>query len=223
MIRAVIFDMDGLMLDTEPLYQLSWKQAAAESGFTLTHEMHLRLTGKKRADSESLLRDEFGPEFSVERFRTACRKFEDSVFSTGPAPKKPGLDGLLMLLETWQIPKAVATSSERRRAVSQLEKTGLYNRFNAVVAGDEVANGKPAPDIFLLAAQRLGIAASACLVLEDSEPGVIAARRAGMLVYLVPDFKPASAAAEKIASATFDSLGAVALHLERENAFRQAD
>jgi beta-phosphoglucomutase-like phosphatase (HAD superfamily) len=110
--------------------------------------------------------------------------------------------------------KAVATSSQRGIAVPYLAATDLLDRFDVVATGDEVANGKPAPDLFLLAAQRLGIDPGTCLVLEDAEPGVIAAHRARMQVYMVPDPQPSSPTTERLANGIFDSLAVVARHLE---------
>jgi HAD superfamily hydrolase (TIGR01509 family) len=213
-IRAAIFDMDGLMLDTEPSYRKAWQKAAAECGYDLSDEAYTPLIGQRTADAETLLRTYFGEKFPLDVFRVACQKFEELAFSNGPFPKKPGLLELLALLDSWNIPKAVATSTKRRRAVPQLTAAALLDRFDVVVTGDEVANGKPAPDIFLLAAARLSVENSNCLVFEDSEAGVLAAHRAGMPVYLVPDLNPPSPEAKQAATATFDSLSAVARHLE---------
>lgn len=146
-------------------------------------------------------------------FRQRCQNLE-AVFEGTAVPKKPGLDELLALLDSRHIPKAVATSTRRKIAVTQLAANGLLDRFDAIATGDEVANGKPAPDLFLLAAQRLGADPAACLVLEDAEPGVIAAHRAGMQVYMVPDLQPVSSTTERLAAGVFRSLVAVAKHLE---------
>jgi HAD superfamily hydrolase (TIGR01509 family) len=205
-ICAVIFDMDGLMLDTEPLYKVAWQRAAIECGYSISEELYFDLIGRSRVDGENILLRAFGPGFSVETFRTACGKCEADVFAEGLPAKKPGLDDLLALLDSRSIPKAVATSTERRQAADQLGGLNLLDRFNVIAAGDEVLNGKPSPDLFLLAAHRLGIEPSRCLVLEDSEAGVLAAHRAGMQVYVVPDLKPPSSVVEAMTHGRFDSL-----------------
>ena len=112
------------------------------------------------------------------------------------------------------MPKAVATSTRREISLPELTKTNLLPRFRTVATGDEVTYGKPAPDLFLLAAKRLGADPSRCLVLEDAEPGVLGARRAGMQVYMVPDLQVPSARAQQEATAIFGSLYEVATHLK---------
>jgi len=213
-IAAVIFDMDGLMLDTEPLYRHAWQQAAIECGRTVSDALYSRLIGLRTEDAERILRAEFGPDFQFDAYRATYLRWEKKIFSAAPPPKKPGLDELLAFLESRQIPKAVATSTYRELAEPRLVSTGLLPRFSALVTGDEAANGKPAPDLFLLAARRLRAEPSACLVLEDAEPGVLAARAASMQVYFVPDMNPPTAKVKELAAAIFDSLFAVAGHLE---------
>jgi HAD superfamily hydrolase (TIGR01509 family) len=212
-IKAVIFDMDGLMLDSEPLYRAACQQAAAEWGYAISDAVHSRLIGRNAADTEQLLLDEFGPGFPIDVYRDTYQRFK-AAFVSGPLPKKYGLDELLALLDSRRVPKAVATSSPREIAVPYLAATDLLDRFDVVATGDEVTNGKPAPDLFLLAAQRLRINPATCLVLEDAEAGVIAAHHAGMQVYMVPDLQPSSPTTERLANGIFDSLAVVARHLE---------
>jgi HAD superfamily hydrolase (TIGR01509 family) len=208
--------MDGLLLDTEPLYRAAWETACAEFGYTLTHELYARLAGRNREDAERMLAAEFAPQFPMEPFKAAVRVREQAEFSKGPIPIKPGVDKLLEVLQERRIPRAVATSSEESRATKSLATAGILSQFDALATGDQVARGKPAPDIFLLAAKRLGVPSADCLVLEDAEPGVRAARVAGMAVYLVPDVIPPSPEGANLATRIFRSLHDVALDLERE-------
>jgi HAD superfamily hydrolase (TIGR01509 family) len=212
--RAVIFDMDGLMLDTEPIYKIAWQIAAIECGHPISDALYFDLIGRTRVDGENILRVAFGPDFSLEIFRAACERCEAAAFGEGLPSMKPGLVSLLDFLESREVPKAVATSTDRQQATYQLGGLGLLDRFNVVATGDEVGNGKPLPDLFLLTAERLGIEPADCLVLEDSEAGILAAHRAGMQVYLVPDLKPPSAAVEGLA-VRFDSLAGVEMVLRR--------
>lgn len=214
-IRAVIFDMDGLMLDTEPSYKIAWQRAGIECGFPISEELYFDLIGRTRVDGENILYREFGPGFPVDAFRAACGRCEAAVFAAGLPPKKAGLDELLALLDANRIPRAVATSTERHLAEGQLGGLGMSDLFSVLATGDEVRNGKPAPDLFLLAAARLGIEPSGCLVLEDSAAGVTAAHRAGMQVYLIPDLKPPSPEVAALAQGEFGSLIEVEKHLRR--------
>ncbi len=99
-IRAVIFDMDGLMLDTEPLYQLAWQRAAAECGHPIGEALYSDPIGRSRTDGEKILRAAFGPGFSLEAFRAACRRCEAAVFEEGLPAKKPGL--LRPIVSSWR-------------------------------------------------------------------------------------------------------------------------
>lgn len=212
-IHAVIFDMDGLMLDTEPRYRASWLKALAEYGYTFTPEDYLSLVGLKRLDAIQVLVHIFGPGFPAVPFEATSRKYESEAMASPPLERKPGLDGLLAFLESQKIPLAVATSTERSEAVPRLATAGLLDHFGVLATGDEVRCGKPAPDLFRLAASRLGVEPRFCLTLEDSEPGITAAHAAGTQVYMVPDLKPPSAEAKRIADGIYPTLADVTQHL----------
>jgi HAD superfamily hydrolase (TIGR01509 family) len=191
---AVIFDMDGLMLDTESVGQRAWESVAAahDTGFDLS--LCQSMIGRDRADCVALLASHYGSEQRAESLMAAWITSYDAISGVEAIARKSGLDELLDLLDAHRIPKAVATSTRRERAQAKLARTNLLHRFDALVGGDEVARGKPAPDIFIAAATRLGAARSGCIVLEDSEPGVIAAFAAGMTPIMVPDLHPPSEA-----------------------------
>jgi len=186
--RAVIFDMDGLLLDSEPLYRVTWQTAAADLGFPIDDVLYERFVGRGNVEAEQILREHFGDVFPLDEFHKRwSRDFDEHVTSIA---RKPGAMELLDLLEHRGIPKALATSSPLVLALRCLGD--LASRFTALAFGDEVTHSKPAPDLFLLASERLGIAPAECLVLEDSEAGVRAARAAGMDVIMVPDLVPPS-------------------------------
>lgn len=208
-IGAIVFDMDGLMLDTEAIALPVYIRAASECGFAMDDALFRRLVGRTWTDTEALLCEAFGPAFCCAEFAERCSLAWTQAIEGGIS-HKPGLGRLLDLLDSHRFPRAVATSTAREPALRTLELTGLLGRFEHLVTGDEVERGKPAPDIFLLAAQRLALAPERCLVLEDSHAGVRAAHAAGCPVIMVPDLLPPTPEIEAIALEVLPSLDAVA-------------
>lgn len=208
-IAAVVFDMDGLMLDTEPLYQAAWQQATAELGCELTDAAYLRLVGLREEESELELVAEFGDGFPLDAFRARWPEIFRAGVDTEGIVVKDGLVELLAFVEQRGLMMAVATSSHRHYAELSLRRSGLDIRFAVVVTGDESARAKPAPDIYLEAARRLGVTPSQCIAIEDSDHGILAAHAAGMVPLLVPDLKPPSPAAVAAAHRVLPSLRAV--------------
>lgn len=210
---AVIFDMDGLMLDTERLAPRAWVEAAAALDVEFDLALTQPMVGRNFRDCQAIIVDRYGDDYPTAELMHAWHAAYDAIVAREGIAVKPGLLDLLAWLEDEGIPKAVATSTRRDRALAKLELTALAPRFAALVGGDEVARGKPAPDIFLAAAQRLGAAPLRCLVLEDSEPGVRAALAAGMTPIMVPDLHAPSADLAALAPLVLDSLAQVAAHL----------
>jgi HAD superfamily hydrolase (TIGR01509 family) len=185
--RAVIFDMDGLMLDTESLGPRTWRDAATAVGVDFDLDLLPQMIGRNYRDCRAMLREHYGPTYPVEQLTAACLTAFDAIVARDGIAQKPGLGELIDWLEAENVARAVATSTRRDRAQAHLAQQGLLARFAALVGGNEVEQGKPAPDIFLLAAARLDVAAADCVVLEDSEPGMHAALSAGMMPIMVPD------------------------------------
>jgi len=205
-ITAVVFDMDGLMLDTEPLYKAAWQQGCAELGFDLDESSYSTFIGRRTVDCERELVKRFGLGFPMPRFRTRCAELWRLSAQTRGISTKPGLLALLEFVEAQGLARAIATSSDAADAAFSLRRAGLSGRFETVVTGDQIAHSKPAPDIYLEAARRLGRHPSECVALEDSDAGIIAARAAGMVTLCVPDAKPPSEAAARAASHVLGSL-----------------
>jgi HAD superfamily hydrolase (TIGR01509 family) len=184
---AMVFDMDGLMLDTERIAPRCWSEAATALGVNFDTALMPAMIGRNSRDSRQYVLDHYGDDFPVDALMLQARARFDAIVEREGITVKPGLHALLEWLETLGILRAVATSTRRDRAQVHLQHCALLSRFHTLVGGDEVARGKPAPDIFLLAAERLNVEPSNCIVLEDSEPGVRGALAAGMIPIMVPD------------------------------------
>ncbi len=202
----MVFDMDGLMLDTEPLYRSASRSAAAELGYDFSDALYASLIGRAAADVEAGIVAALGAAFPLAEFRAGWLRHWELLVDAGGIALKPGLPDLLDALAAAGIPAAVATSTHRERAHFSLRAAGLGGRFDVIVSGDQVTRGKPAPDIYLESAARLGVGPRDCVALEDSEAGIVAAAAAGMHALLVPDLALPSAAAIAAAREIFDTL-----------------
>ena len=205
-VTALVLDMDGLMLDTEPIYRTAWQRAAAELGYEITDHAYEAFIGRRTEDAERELAKRTGPTFAIDRFRVRWPVVWHERAAAGIA-QRPGLDVLLDFATRRGLPLAIATSTHRTLTELTLRAGGLDARhFVAIVTGDQIADGKPAPDIYLEAARRLAVPPAACVALEDSDAGVLSASRAGMTALMVPDMKPPSAEATAAAFRILRSL-----------------
>ena len=184
---AVILDLDGLMLDTEILEFRAWQRAAAEFGWPMPDEQYLRLIGQTKQDAQAALAALWEAQPGALGSLETIRERAASYASTATVTVKAGLLDLLRWAEREQVPVAVGSSSARTTIIARLGQAGLGQALPVIAAGDEVAHGKPAPDVFLLAAERLGCEPQSCVVIEDSDHGIAAAAAAGMTPFLVPD------------------------------------
>jgi len=184
--EAVVFDMDGLLFDTETLYRDAIMAAAAEDGIAMTLEVFQGLLGSPWPANRQSLLDHFGADFPVDALRDGWMRHFAALVETRLA-LKPGVAELLDTLDALGIRRAIATSSRHRDVARYLEAHRLQGRFHAVIAHGDYAAGKPAPDPFLRAAERLGADPAACLALEDSFNGIRSAAAAGMVAVMVPD------------------------------------
>lgn len=185
--QAVIFDMDGLLLDSERIALAYFAQAAQEIGAPWSEALGLDMVGRTPQDSDAMLRKAFGEDYPLDGLRERFDALYEAAIHSGSIPLKPFVRELLAYLGAASIPCAVATSTHRIRAEAKLSRCHLRESFQILACGDEVVRGKPAPDIFELAAARLGVEPGKCLALEDSNAGVRAAVSANMTAVMVPD------------------------------------
>ena len=186
-IAAVLFDMDGLVLDTEKLYTRFWQEAANALGYPMTKEQALGMRSLNRGVGLAKMQSYFGTDVDYEGIRNKRIEMMDAFVEKEGVTLKPGIHELLAYLKECRIKTAIATSSPIERTVLYLTSVGLQNSFDELVSGYMVEKGKPEPDIYLYAAERLGVKPENCMVLEDSPAGILAAHRAGCIPVMVPD------------------------------------
>jgi HAD superfamily hydrolase (TIGR01509 family) len=208
-IEAVVFDMDGLILDTETIYREVMMEAAGAHGAELPDAVFLAMVGLPADSSRLVALDHFGEDFPYEPWIGRVSELAHARLADG-APLKAGVVELLDRLDALGLPRAIATSSSRAGVERHLRPAGLLDRFHAVVAAGDYAKGKPHPDPFLAAATRLGVRPERCVALEDSHNGVRAAHAAGMMTVMVPDLLPATDEMRALAMMVLGSLHEVA-------------
>ena len=184
--KGAIFDQDGLLFDTEVIFEQSWIKAGEEVGLPVTLELTHRLSGCGKKELAAIISNEFQDVDAEAMVEQAHRLAADTQLAMKPI-MKPGVREILGFCRKHGIRTAIASSSMRHLVDHNLEVTGLAEFFDAIVTGRDVVNGKPAPDIFLLAADRIGVPPSECVVFEDAFPGIRAAHAAGCRPVMIPD------------------------------------
>jgi len=187
MIKAVIFDVDGTLLNTERIYMQAWKQAGKAAGFDISDDVLLRTRAIQRSDAMKIFQDALGPTFRYEAVQPIRTEIAEALIAASDDLLMPGVTQTLEYLHNHGFPIAVASSTSREKTVSHLAHAGLLQYFDAVVGGDMVQKGKPNPDILLKAAQLLGVDPQDCMVVEDTPAGIRAAVSANIKAVLIPD------------------------------------
>ena len=187
-LRGVLFDMDGVVIDTEKLYTRFWMAAARDLGFPMTLEQALQLRSLGKAPAQAKLDSFFGPgKADYDRVRNRRIELMEAWIAEHGVEEKPGIRALLGYLKDRGIPCAITSSSSVPLIRRHLGDLGLLEGFTALCSGKDVAKGKPAPDIYLHGAAVLGLKPEECIAIEDSPAGIEAAYRAGCFPILVPD------------------------------------
>jgi HAD superfamily hydrolase (TIGR01509 family) len=187
---AVIFDMDGLVLDTEATYFIAWQQAAANLGYHLPDAFCYSLSGHNGQSIKEKLLVQCGEDFDLQAFNQTATKLWRNHINTHGIAVKHGFHDLLAFVIEQQLPYCLATNSRAANALECLELAGLTDIFSTIISRDDVQHSKPAPDIFLTAANRLQVSIQQCLILEDSHTGIIAAKLAGGCAVYIPSDAP---------------------------------
>ena len=216
-IKGVLFDMDGVILDTEKLYTRFWREAAQSLGFPMTHEMALGMRSLSREIGERQLKSYLGEEVDYQQVRNRRIDMMTAYINENGVELKPGIRELLDFLKDNGMKTSIATSSPLDRTKEYLSQVGLVDAFDELVSGHMVEHGKPAPDIYLYAASKLGLKPEECLVLEDSPTGLLAAYRAGCIPVMVPDQDQPDEETRERAYAVVDNLVLVKKLLKNMN------
>lgn len=213
-IRAVVFDADGTLFDTERLARDCWLDVAREWGAAPVEAHYMELIGRNHLGIATRLQEVCGLEFPVSDFLLVCsQRVRDTIESQG-VPVKAGAPEILRFLHSRGVPVALATSSGGAATRMKLERTGLAPYFQAVLTGDMVSIGKPHPEIFLSACEALHLPPACCLAVEDSPNGIRSAHGAGMRVVMIPDLIPPSPELDALLFQKFDSLDHLRDYLE---------
>lgn len=207
--NTVVFDMDGVLFDTEILCLKSWLAIAAEYGISDMEQVFPSCIGRNQNDSKEIVLGHYGSDFPYREFRLAAAEWLHNWIEENGLPLKKGVHELLSYLEAnhWKI--GLASSSSYASVTDHLKRADILHYFSAIVAGDQILHSKPAPDIYLSACQKLHTPPKSCYAIEDSPNGIRAASRAGMMPIMVPDMIAADREMEKLSLKILPDLLAV--------------
>lgn len=216
MIKAVLFDMDGTLIDTEKYYRRFWPLAMAEFGYHLTDEQVLSMRSLGRPFAPARLKAWFGEDLDYYAIRARRTEMMEKQLEKDGISLKPGAVEILEELKRRGIPAAVATATPPERTEKYLNLTGIRPYFSKIISATQVKEGKPSPDIYLYACEQLGLLLEECMAVEDAPNGILAAYRAGLKVVMVPDQTQPTKEDKKYLYACVDRLDELAEYLMPE-------
>lgn len=203
---AVLFDMDGVIFDSESVSVLCWRKAADELGLEGIDEVYRRCVGANVASIKAIVGEAYGTRVDPSAFLALTNRFYDAWCAANGLPVKPGAPEILRALKAAGVPIAIASSTDSAYVTRELDEAGLLPFFDAVICGDMVTKSKPDPEIFLKAAEALGVKPADAVVIEDSYNGIRAAASGGMHPVMVPDTLPPTDEMRSLAEIILPSL-----------------
>ena len=198
MIKGLIFDMDGLILDTETISNKLLIDIFSKYDINLNEEIISKTIGLEKKKAIKVFEEYLGDNIPIKDIINLHKKVVNDYLEKNGVPVKLGLIELLNYLDEEKIKKVVATSSYRKVAENVLIRANVYNRFDDIICGDEIKESKPLPDIFLKALEKLNLPADEVIVLEDSRMGILASHRAKIKSIMIPDILPADEETKKL-------------------------
>lgn len=213
--NAVIFDMDGVLFDTERLAIKCWDEIGVKCGLGKVGYMVMKTLGRTREESVKIFENEFGSRFDNDIFQREYKTWLDEYYAENPVPVKNGVYEILKYLKENGYKTAVASSSSKASVLHHLENAGITDYFDKIICGDMVGKSKPEPDIYLEACKGIGEAPVNCYAVEDSKSGLISAHRAGCKVVYILDLYVADSEVLKAVNYKFENLSDFKEHIEK--------
>ena len=214
-IKVALFDMDGLLIDSEKVYRDCWIQAAQELGYAFDEEKALTLRSLDKTLANELFIGWFSDETAYERVKARRKEIMNEKIRQEPLQGKPGVRSLICELEKRGIKSAVVTASPQKSARMHLGSVGLDGLFETIITTEAVKKGKPFPDVYCYAAEKMGVMPNACLAFEDSPNGVKSAHEAGCQTVMIPDLTPFTEELMPYVDHTYGSLADLAEKLQQ--------
>lgn len=212
--KAVIFDMDGLMFDTERVFVMAWDYAGEKLGIGKAGYMNIKTLGMNAEMCNEILTQEFGNDFDIAGLKKYSKEFLLDYYDHNKVPIKKGLIGLIKYLKENEYKIAVASSTPTRKVKKYLKDAGIIHEFNAIVCGDMIEQSKPEPDIYLRACKLIEEDPSDCYAIEDSKNGLLSAYRAGCKIIMVPDLWEPDAEIKTVLHKQLEDLDQVRVYFE---------
>jgi len=213
-IKAVLFDMDGVIFDTEREYLKEWNKIFEKYGYEMKKEIYVSVMGRGRKKVKEIFKENFGDDLPIEEMYIEKDIMLKEAIENNEVPLKQGALELLEFLKKNEYKTALATSAKKDRVKSQVNHAKINNLFDAIVCADDIVNSKPNPEIFLKAAEKVNVKPENCIVIEDSEAGIRAAFNAGMIAFHVKDLKEADENIMKYCDKNFENLIEIKKYIE---------
>ena len=218
MIKAVVFDMDGTLFDTERLAIAGWEHVGRVTGYPIHADLVMKLLGRNIKNCHLVFQEALGADFDFYRYRKLKTAYIEDYIATHGMPVLKGARELLAYLKERGYPLALATSTDRATTLYNLKNAGFTDYFSGIVCGDMVENSKPAPDIYLAACASIQMNPGDCIALEESPAGVTSAYRAGLHPVMIPDLQQPDETIQSMLYARLDSLDQAIALLEKDRA-----